>query len=203
MLAQRTNTIRTTILTDANQQSKRSLSLTVERDAPPSRSRSIARLARRDVDRLLSLAEFLPVSDGLIIREVVGSGRPVAYVARLIGQSRHRVRTRISRLIARTNDPAFLYVLSRRVRFDAPQAGGPGAWRTGPRVGGRVDQPARCAWPEEWPEPLRATAQLCVLDGLSCRAAAARTGTSYHVFRRHLSTLRELGHVWRSSWRED
>jgi transposase len=38
-----------------------------------------------------------------------------------------------------------------------------------------------------------------VLDGLSCREAAAKSGTSYHTLRRHLATLRELGRLWRSN----
>lgn len=150
------------------------------------RRRGSVRIARTEADRLLTFAEYLPVSDAMVIRELLGSGRTVAEVSRLLGVSRHTVRSRVKRLLLRTSDPAFRYVVSRRLRFGEATHAGMGV------------QTARLGWPEEWGEPTRAAAQICVLEGCSCRAASKRTSISYHVLRREVTMLRELGRVWRT-----
>ncbi len=143
-------------------------------------------IPRPEAERLLALADFLPISDALVVRELLGAGRTVSHVARLLGVSRHRIRSRVNRLLNRTRDPAFRFVVSRRLRFPA---GNSSLSRAAPRL----------AWPDEWPEPTRIAAQLCILDGNSCRDAARRANLSYHVLRRQISLLRELGRVWRSA----
>ncbi len=148
----------------------------------------VRQLSRPEAERILVLAEFLPVSDALVLRELLGAGRTVAHVSRLLGVSRHRVRSRVDRLLLRMRDPAFRYVIARRLRFGRD---------TDPRRGEQAS--ARLTWPEEWSEPMRIAAQMCVMDGHSCRDAAALAKVSFHVLRRHVSVLRELGQVWRES----
>lgn len=143
-------------------------------------------MPQAEMERLLALAEFLPIEDALLVRELLGSGRTIAHLSRLMGVSRHRVRSRVNRLLARTSDPAFRYVVSRRLKACEPGEEGR-SWRA----------PARLVWPEEWPETMRIAAQMCILDGLSCRDASRRSNVSFHVLRRQVSVLRELGRLWR------
>jgi len=185
MTPENPNTNHTTNLTNAKRLGKQNPYKTVR----TRRARlDVRRIPRPEAERLLVLAEFVPVSDGLVLRELLGAGRTVAHVSRLLGVSRHRVQSRVNRLLMRMRDPAFRYVISRRLRFgeaaDSRRGGQPAA---------------RLTWPAEWTEPMRIAAQLCVMDGHSCRDAAARSKVSYHVLRRHVSVLRELGQVWRET----
>ena len=145
---------------------------------------SPSQLSRPEIERLLTLAEFFPLSDALLVRELLGSGRSIAHVALLLGVTRHRIRSRLHSLMLRTTDPAFRFVISRRVRFHEPDD--PFA----------ASAPPRYIWPDEWSEPMRIAAQVCILDGRSCRDAARRTGMSYHTVRTRTMMLRELSRTW-------
>lgn len=152
-----------------------------------SRRSGPTRLSRPEAERILALADFLPPADALLLRELLDRGRSIAHIARLQGLPRHRLRTRINRLIARVSDPTFAFVALRRL--------GP----IGQRSLRTRTLAAAPRWPDEWPEPLRITAQLCILDGCSCRDAAIRSGISGHTLRRQLTTLREMGRLWREA----
>jgi DNA-directed RNA polymerase specialized sigma24 family protein len=154
--------------------------------ARPRRTSPLA-LSAAQADRLRTLAEFLPQREALLVHELLDRGRSIAHLARIFGESRTRMRTRMSRIITRTNDPSFAFVVSRRIGLSQ---------RRGTHT---LSLAAAASWPDDWSDSLRIAAQLCVLDGLSCREAAAKSGTSYHTLRRHLATLRELGRLWRSN----
>lgn len=144
-------------------------------------------LPRPQAERLLALADFLPAADAILLREVLSGGRTLAHLARMLKANRHTLRTRIARLIARASSPEFAFVVARRIGL-TPARG------THARTA-----PHKLRWPDDWSEPMRITAQLCILDGLSLRDAAAHSGVSYHTLRRHQATLRELGRMWRTS----
>lgn len=179
MLPRNPNIIHTSNLTDSVRQGK----------PQPTKSKlsGPTRLSRPEAERLLALADFLPLSDAALLREVLDRGRSLAHIARLQGLPRHRIRTRITRLIARINDPTFAFVALQRLGPISQRSLRTRSLAAAPR------------WPEEWSESLRIVAQLCVLDGCSCRDAAIRSGISGHTLRRQLTTLRELGRIWRSN----
>lgn len=73
---------------------------------------------RRGVrDRAASIvhyAEFLPPQDRQLLVSVFADGLSMQDVARLMGQSDRRVRTRVHQLVKRVTDPLYLFVVSHR-----------------------------------------------------------------------------------------
>lgn len=147
------------------------MSVTTERLAElEAAEREVHAARRRDRERLLHLASYLPPSDRWLIEQVYGRGVPLSALARAeahganrgLRYRRRRLARRLTALVRRLRRPAFQLVAIR---------------------------------PELLPRETRAVARHAVLHGRSLRDTARITGISLHRVRRHVRTVHDLARI--------
>lgn len=71
------------------------------------------RPARDRTERLLSLAEYLPVRDRLLLQQAFEQGMAATDIARMAGKRPDAIRRRIASLLSRLDSPLYRFVASR------------------------------------------------------------------------------------------
>jgi hypothetical protein len=77
--------------------------------------------AQDQAKRLVRLADFLPVSERMLVKAVYEEGKPVAGVAAMAGRDARAVRRSLSRLVRRVLAPEFAFVVVNREKWEAPR----------------------------------------------------------------------------------
>ena len=65
---------------------------------------------RRMCERYVELAAHLEPDDEILIDSIFGQGLPVAFIARMSGQSPGRIRRKVKKLVTRMESPMFQFV---------------------------------------------------------------------------------------------
>lgn len=151
------------------------------------------RHARSMVEQLVELTAALPDPDRALMLAVYRDGRTVTDLAPLLGEPPPAIRRRVRALVKRVMSPPFRYVAAASGALAAAQrdARHPSSI-TGDRGAGSGSEPVVKPIASSWPRMRRRVADLCVIRGLSQRAAAAELGASVHVVRRHLDAVTAL-----------
>lgn len=79
--------------------------------AQPDRRTLYSRTSRDLAERLVALAPHLPPEEQALIERLFADGRTAADTARLTGRSARSIRAQAARIMARTADPLFAWVL--------------------------------------------------------------------------------------------
>lgn len=91
-----------------------------ERIFDPDEAHNLRRKRQRDTaDTILARADFLPPPDRTLILAVYEDSRPVADLARMMGQDPRALRRRIRRLVQRMVSPRYAFVAARRDQWSS------------------------------------------------------------------------------------